>query len=359
MSVNFKTLLSVVEHVVNVRKPIMLRGGHGKGKSQVVYQIAENLGLPVIERRISQMSEGDLMGLPVVDGNRTSFNPPDWYKDACEFACVLFLDELDRGTIEVRQGVFELGDSRKLNGHNLHPDTIIIAAVNGGIHGAQYQVGEMDPAELDRWTVFDVEPDIEDWLAWGADNVAPMVWDFINNNRNHLEHGTDFEPNKVYPSRRSWHRLSDCLMQAQFLEEPEQSLSEIYVLSEAFVGFEAAVAFQEFCKNYKCVVTPNDIINLGKIDSTESFGINDHSALIEKMEAEKIFETKLEDSQIENLAKYFVALPSEIAMKLWTVMGDGELENTVKLHQSKVGDKAISSVFVEILTGKDAIKNDV
>ena len=57
----------------------------------------------------------------------------------------------------------------------------------------------MDPAELDRYTVFDVEPTVEDWLAWGKDNVAALTWDFINNNRTHLEHAGDFEPNKVYP----------------------------------------------------------------------------------------------------------------------------------------------------------------
>jgi hypothetical protein len=53
-----------------------------------------------------------------------------------------------------------LTDSRKINGWHLHPETLVVAAVNGGEHGAQYQVGEMDPAELDRWTVFDVEPSI-------------------------------------------------------------------------------------------------------------------------------------------------------------------------------------------------------
>ena len=67
---------------------------------------------------------------------------------ACTEACVLFFDEIDRATMEVRQGIFELTDSRKINGHYLHPDTVIIGAVNGGEHGSQYQVGEFDPAEV-------------------------------------------------------------------------------------------------------------------------------------------------------------------------------------------------------------------
>ena len=113
-----------------------------------------------------------MVGLPSIEGNRTSFNPPDWFKQACEEPVCLFLDEVDRATLEVRQGIFELTDSRKLNGHNLHPDTIIFAAVNGGEHGENYQVNEMDPAELDRWSVWDIEPTVEDWLAWGKEECG-------------------------------------------------------------------------------------------------------------------------------------------------------------------------------------------
>ena len=232
MAVDFKTFNAVAPLVAAVKKPILLRGRHGVGKSCVVYQTAATMGLPVVERRASQMTEGDLVGLPVIKGNTTTFNPPDWYKQACDEPVVLFLDEVDRATSEVRQGIFELTDSRKLNGHILHPDTLVFAAVNGGEHGEQYQVGEMDPAELDRWTVFDVEPTCEDWLSWAKTNVDGVVWDFINQNRAHLEHTGDFEPNKVYPSRRSWDRLSECLVTAGFLADDarKENLPTIYEL---------------------------------------------------------------------------------------------------------------------------------
>ena len=248
MAVDFKTFTSVAPLVARVKKPILLRGRHGVGKSCVVYQTANTMGLPVVERRASQMTEGDLVGLPVIEGNVTTFNPPDWFKQACDEPVLLFLDEVDRATAEVRQGIFELTDSRKLNGHVLHPETLVFAAVNGGEHGEQYQVGEMDPAELDRWTVFDVEPTVEDWLGWAKNNVNEIVWDFINQNHNHLEHKGDFEPNKVYPSRRSWVRLSDALlsMNGEIKQSPV-----LYHLASSFIGFEGAGAFNDFVANYK------------------------------------------------------------------------------------------------------------
>ena len=352
MAVDFKTFLQVVPHVTAIHKPVLLRGRHGIGKSQVVYQFANVLGMPVVERRASQMTEGDLVGLPKTDGDVTSFCPPDWFKTACDGPVVLFLDEVDRATIEVRQGIFELTDSRKLNGHHLHEGTVIFAAINGGDHGQQYQVGEMDPAELDRWTVFDVEPSIEDWLKWGEDNVDPIIWDFINQNRSHLEHLEDFEPNKVYPSRRSWDRLNDCLSTANLLAEASPTL---FNLASAFVGFEAAVAFNDFVQNYDRQVTVFDLLDEGKHDKTEDFTINDHSAMVEKMESAKIFKEALTEVQVNNLAKYFMNLPSEVAMKLWTVMGaaENELSNTIKLHQSEVDGVSVADKMVEMLRGGD------
>ena len=273
MAVDFKTFCKVAPLVANVHKPILLRGRHGIGKSEVVYQTAAILGLPVVERRASQMTEGDLVGLPKTDGNVTRFCPPDWFHQACVEPAVLFLDEVDRATIEVRQGIFELTDSRKLNGHVLHPDTLIFAAVNGGEHGEQYQVGEMDPAELDRWTVFDVEPTIEDWLTWAKDTVSEVVWDFINQNHNPLEHTTAFEPNKVYPSRRSWDRLNECLVQAMLLEDAtrKDNLSTTFELASAFVGFEAAVAFRDFVEKYESQVTVENIIKNGEVKKPKTF----------------------------------------------------------------------------------------
>jgi hypothetical protein len=265
---------------------------------------------------------------------------------------VLFLDEVDRATPEVRQGIFELTDSRKLAGFSLHADTIIIAAVNGGEHGSQYQVGEMDPAELDRYTVFDVEPSIEDWLAWGKSNVDGLIWDFVNQNHNHLEHTGDYEPNKVYPSRRSWDRFSQAAVRGELLAEGADA-GTIFNLAAAFVGFEAAVALQDFFVNYSRQVTVEDILVNGDIDKTSDFTINDHSALVEKMEAVEAFAEMLPVEQIQNLADYFTTLPSEVAMKLWTVLGNGEVQNTVELHKSTSSDgTAVSAYLVELLTGE-------
>ena len=350
-TIDYKTFLNVITPIVNARFPVLVRGRHGIGKSTIVYQLADKMGLPVIERRASQMTEGDLLGLPKLTKNVTSWCPPEWLATACNEPVVLFLDEVDRATLEVRQGIFELCDSRKIAGNALHPDTLIFACVNGGEHGSQYQVGEMDPAELDRYTVFDVEPTVEDWLDWASSNVTQEIWDFINHNHGHLEHKGDYEPNKVYPSRRSWERLSKTL--AGMGDEVESS-STTYQISQAFIGFEGAVAFNNFLKDYDRQVSIEDLLDDGKHELTKNWKINDHNAMVEKMKSKEIFSERLSDTRWENLAKYFVSLPSEIVMVLWQSLAQTEEStyNIAKLWAIEVDGVIIQDFVVGILNAE-------
>jgi hypothetical protein len=284
-----------------------------------------------------------------------NLRPFAWLIKACTEPVVLFLDEIDRGTTEVRQGFFQLGDSRQINGWKLHPGTVVFGAVNGGVHAAQYQVADMDPAELDRWVTFDVEPSVEDWLNWAKGEVHPILWDFINQNHDHLEHKGEFEPGTVYPSRRSWHRLSNTLAKVNMLDDEQANLGLLFNLSHGFVGFEAAVCFRDFVENFERQVTIEDILDDGKIEKTKDFGLVDHVALIEKMDARDIFSAKIKDPRMINLVAYFDALPAEARMKLFTTLtkdnnqisaDNGSAFHKELAKQGKVG------AFIKLLGGK-------
>ena len=123
---------------------------------------------------------------------------------------------------------------------------------------------------------------VEDWLDWSQGKVATYLWDFINNNHGHLEHKDEFEPNKKYPSRRSWDRFSQTVAKANlFGETPEFGL--LFNVATGFVGFEAAVAFKDFIANYDRQVSIEDILIKGDFSKLADFGINDHTAIIDKL----------------------------------------------------------------------------
>ena len=354
---------------------VLIRGRHGIGKSWVAYQTASGLAwdgaktrpikdgetsLPVVEIRASQMTEGDLLGLPSphdvnVNGEQAaSLRPFAWLVKACTEPVVLFLDEVDRATTEVRQGFFQLGDSRQINGWKLHPGTVVFGAVNGGVHAAQYQVADMDPAELDRWVTFDVEPSVEDWLDWGKTEIHAIVWDFINQNREHLEHKGEFEPGTVYPSRRSWHRLNNTLAKVNMLDDEKADLGLLFNLSHGFVGFEAAVSLRDFVENYERQVTIEDILDAGKLDKTKDFGLVDHVALIEKMDAAGVFTASIPNSRLINLVNYFDTLPSEARVKLFTTLTAANsqisAENGSNFHKELANQGKVEA-FIKLLGG--------
>ena len=65
--------------------------------------------------------------------------------------------------MEVQQCAFQIVLDRELNGHHLHPETRVYAAVNVG---SDYQVLEMDPALQRRFWAMDLEPTTQDWINW-------------------------------------------------------------------------------------------------------------------------------------------------------------------------------------------------
>ena len=336
--ISFKQFGTIAPHIIKSRKPIMGHGKHGIGKSELVYQLAPQavhiLGLadkygddyvfPVVERRASQMADvGDVIGVPEPEttehGRVTKFAPMTWFAQACSQPCILFFDEVDRANNDVRQSLMELTDSRKIAGHNLHPDTIVIAMVNGGSHDTNnsYQVSELDPAEHDRWWHVDLEPTVEDWINWANDNCHPMTVDFIRNNPAHLEHEGEIEPHKVYPSRRSWAHFDKCLQMAELTGEEifNGDSPLIYFIGDGYVGKEASIAFKNYLEKYERVVTVEDVLDSKK--DLSGLELNEANALIDKIADSDEFKDNMSDERSHNLAKFVYNISAELAMKAW------------------------------------------
>ena len=349
-TVSFAQLVEIAPHILNSRHPLMIRGRHGIGKSEVVYQIAKNLEMPIIERRASQMTEGDLIGMPdnTKDDNVTSWKPPDWFYRACKEAVVVFLDEIDRAVLEVRQGIFELADSRKINGWVLHPDTLIVAAVNGGIHAAHYQVNEMEPAELDRWTVFDVEPTVEDFLEFSKGKLEEVILDFIRQDNRHLEHFKDFEPGKVYPSRRSWFRLNKTIVTSGVLQKEKSTsvLASMFHLANGYVGLEAASALRDFYQNYDSQVSVEDILVHGKLDLLKKWKIQQFADFSDKLVEHPLLNVEnIDDNVKKNIREYYLVCPAEIFSKLIT-----SAQKNINLLIAVYSHPPVKQRMVDILT---------
>lgn len=339
----------------------LLRGDTGIGKSFLARRIAKMLGLPLIDKRISQMTEGDMIGLPSVTGGVTRFNPPDWIKRACDEPVCLFLDEINRGTTEVMNGAFQLCLDRELNGNKLHPQTRVFAAGN---FGSEFTVNEMDAAFLRRFWVVDLEPTVEDWLNWakapatdGGGEVLDVVIDYIRHNEKMLDRDKKAEPGTVQPTRASWHRLSDELRNCELADKPNDPL--FYALCAGFVGLEPAIQFTSFAKTHDAQISAEDVLfRYEKVrGKVAKLGQERWNILIDKVQTyvHKPEFKSFDDVTGGNVGKFMGDLPDELKIDLWakiTKLGIERVELAKSVHKHIV--KHICGVF-EVTPGEAGV----
>jgi hypothetical protein len=310
-----------LEKFMRSKEPVLLRGRHGIGKSEVVYQaaealIAEGLVKKVIEKRLSQITDGEMTGLQKVDGQWTQFVPVDWIYEACTMPVVLFLDEIDRALKEIAQGAFQLMDSRCFNGMTLHPGTVIVAAVNGGLNGKDYQVRVMDPAELSRYCVIDVREDFRDWLEHVSAKklVPPQIMHFLTENEEFFC-PTEIKKNVVQPSPRSWVKLSKFLMEHNLLDSKEFN-EDFIQYCRPRIGTEASMNLVQFLNNNYRKVTIFDIlennVEISKLATSQISEIIEYKKLLNANSV--LFSKNYNDTHIKNLANFIENLPEEFCM---------------------------------------------
>lgn len=323
---------------------IMLRGAHGIGKSELGRQLAWIIGdilferkviaspedYVFIDRRLSQQTEGDIIGLPSTDGEMTRFNPPDWYRKACEKPCFLCLDELNRATPEVMQAAFQIVLDRELNGWKLHPETRILTGINVS---AAYIVNEIDPALLDRFWAIELNVTTKDWLTWAGSaphrldtkhagmptHIDPEVANFIANNDKWLDPVANASPQSVEPSRRSWDRLNQALYRSGLLPEPAKP--EFYSVCTGYIGTEATIAFVAYMKDANKRVSGKELVedydkSKHKVDRMGPEGKNAAIELIVKYIFDEV-KGGLNDKQGKNVADFMRSLPGELKISFW------------------------------------------
>jgi hypothetical protein len=273
---------------------VLVRGNHGIGKSQIMRWACQQLILRdgvhrhFFDRRMSQLSEGDVIGLPSLENGSTRFNPTDWFMTASREPSFVFLDELNRASTEVMQACFQIVLDRELNGVKLHPDTRVVAAVN---MSSQYTVNEIDPALLDRFWVVNLEPTQEDWVDWARDtsdcggSIDPLIIDFHVKTMKWLDPPGSADPTEKHPSRRTWEKLDKTLKHAGISNEPNNPL--FFPLCQGFLGSEGALAFHHFAMTYDKLVSGDEIWNKFNEKTVKTkvkaLGQEDMNALVDRV----------------------------------------------------------------------------
>lgn len=366
---NIETFLKCVE-MLPPWKSVLIMGTHGIGKSKLVRLIAKRIRarsgwaddkFPVIDRRLSQMTEGDIIGLPFkVDikegdytGIATRFAASDWFLRSCYEPCLLFLDEGNRASGEVIQAAFQIALDHELNGNVMHEQSRVFMAVNDD--SSRYQVTDFDPAFLSRWWVCKLEPTVEEWLEWAKDtsedggSIHPDIVNFIQLHAAVLDPSVTAENMEKDTDRRSWEHFSIAYKENgldQLDMKKETDLTFLLNFASGFIGSKAAAGFTNYLKSVERYVTPDEVFN--DFDANEARiakqTITELGTLCNKM-VDWLRANQLTTSQAENLGKFFAIIPAEIAINLWQDIARYPKETTTNI---KVMHRFVG---VHILTG--------
>jgi AAA domain (dynein-related subfamily) len=224
--------------------PVMLWGPPGIGKSQIIAQVARRHAAPMIDIRLSQMEPTDLRGIPFRIENRVEWAVPSMLPDAVRHGPngILFLDEITSAPPSVSAAAYQLILDRRLGDYEVPPGWAIFAAGNRqGDRGVTYTM----PAPLaNRFSHFEVETNIDDWVSWAyANNMDDRLIGFL---RFRPELLFDFNPahNPVaFPSPRSWEFAHRTLQ--KFGDHPELLLPTL----QSCVGPAAGLELHAFIEN--------------------------------------------------------------------------------------------------------------
>lgn len=366
-----KTLGKVCK-VLPASQAILVRGAHGIGKSAMAQLLGQVFEIPVIDLRLSQMTEGDFIGLPklydaeydkkgnVVKDGRTEFMPPDWFVKAMRQPVVLLLDEVNRATPELMQCAFQLIYDRAVQGRKIHPGTRIVACVNASHH---YQVNEMDPALLNRFWACDLVPTLSDWVAWArSSGIDASIVEFCNSNEKYWWHNPrkGLEPGKIYPTPRGWDMVNRALSSVnpetgKTLFETPSEVEFNHVLY-GLIGDEAAAKYIEFVKHYDRQISAKDVLDdYKRIQATVKSGmstdvlLNIYERLLDS--AEKQTWTK---KQLKHVAAFIEdAGNHEHAFSFWTKVSNLSMQQHDNEHarSNMLGLHAAARSFIMRIVG--------
>ncbi|MGF1426325.1 ATP-binding protein [Kitasatospora sp. LaBMicrA B282] len=222
-------------------RPVFLWGAPGIGKSSLVREFADSLGLECVSLLGTQLAPEDLVGVPQITAEgRSRFCPPEAI--ARDQPYCLFLDELNAATPDVQKAFYSLILDRRIGSYELPAGSIVIGAGNRSTDGALAR--PMASALVNRLVHLHLRASATDWLAWAhGSGIHPWVVDYLTDRPDHLW-STPPKSEEPFSTPRSWHMLSDALHSFG----PDVSEQNLKVVANGLLTPQHAVAFGGYAK---------------------------------------------------------------------------------------------------------------
>ncbi len=264
--------ISSVKHALDMlwgmekKITLCLMGDTGVGKTPIIAQWVKEKGGYLQTLNLGHVNSDDLsMSMFNGDGSRYHFVKPEWIHKLNEEAercglAVFFLDEWNRGDKNVVNSMFTLPDERRIQDFELHPNVLIVAAMNPSDGTYLVNQAERDPAIRKRLNFVFVTPDLAGWLDWGAANgIDDVVLKFVRAQSNLFYDVAARDAGKVFSCPANWEKVSNLVKSARKIKGGLTS-SILEVLVAGQVGYVAAKKFCEYVRDHNTLIQPEEIL---------------------------------------------------------------------------------------------------
>ena len=249
-------------YIISVEKqrPVFLLGAPGIGKTAIMAQVANELGINLVAYSMTHHTRQSAIGLPVIktknfSGKEYSFSDytmseiiSSVYESIEKSGIkegILFLDEINCVSETLSPAMLQFLQYKVFGKHQIPEGWVIVTAGNPMDYNSSAK--DFDIATSDRLKIMEINPSFTAWKEYAyKKQIIPEIISFLENRQHFFYVIEEDIDTKKYITPRGWEDLSDIIKIYRDLQLPiESSLIYQYIHHE-----ECAEEFYIYYKNF-------------------------------------------------------------------------------------------------------------
>lgn len=256
------------------QRPIFLLGAPGIGKTAIMEQIAQEMGIALVSYSMTHHTRQSALGLPFITQKNyggESFSVSEYTMseiiasiyDTMEASSIkegiLFLDEINCVSETLAPSMLQFLQYKVFGRHRVPEGWIIVTAGNPPEYNKS--VREFDVVTYDRLKVLEVEPDFRVWKAYAAERqLHSAVVSYLDLKKEHFYCMEMTVNGRKFVTARGWEDLAEILT---LYEEEQLTVDETlvgqYLRNEKIV--KEFTAYYDLYNKYKKDYRIEEILN--------------------------------------------------------------------------------------------------
>lgn len=255
------------------QRPIFLLGAPGIGKTAIMEQIAQELGVALVSYSMTHHTRQSALGLPFI--TQKSFGGKEY--NVSEYTMseiiasiydtmeesgiregILFLDEINCVSETLAPSMLQFLQYKVFGRHQVPEGWVIVTAGNPPEYNKS--VREFDVVTMDRLKLLEVEPDLRIWKEYARERrLHPAIVNFLDLKKEYFYCMEMTTKGRSYVTARGWEDLSQMLFLYEEDQLPvEENLVGQYIRNDRIV--KEFTAYYDLFNKYKKDYQINEIL---------------------------------------------------------------------------------------------------